>query len=313
MQCWADIYASAVSRIKIHRVLAKNKAENVFNSYLMKYPDLKKLYDERRLLVLEITKENLKKTGKKAKEKYSQLSEKLRDKINELNIDKDEILPKYDCEKCKDVGFINGKPCECLNKRIYDLQLKNNGFNSEDLPTFETVKFDIVKDKKEKEVQTGAYNVLEKIVTKDSKYKLVSIFGGVGVGKTHMLKCVFEKAVRNNMFSIYTTSFDLNQKMLEYHCAKIDEKKQILKPYLEADVLCIDDLGTENHINNVTTEYYYLILDERTSKNKKTFLTTNLNLEQIRDVYDDRIFSRLCSNINALKLNIEGSDLRIKK
>ena len=59
MQCWADIYASAVSRIKIHRVLAKNKAENVFNSYLMKYPDLKKLYDERRLLVLEIAKENM--------------------------------------------------------------------------------------------------------------------------------------------------------------------------------------------------------------------------------------------------------------
>ena len=37
----------------------------------------------------------------------------------------------------------------------------------------------------------------------------------------------------------------------------------------------------------------------------------DLNLEQIRDVYDDRIFSRLCSNINALKLNIEGSDLRL--
>ena len=128
-----------------------------------------------------------------------------------------------------------------------------------------------------------------------------------------MLECVFDRALKNNLYSIYKTSFDLNSEMLRYHVAKMNEKDQILKPYLECDVLCIDDIGTENHINNVTTEYYYLILNERLTKGKQTYITTNLNLEQIRDIYDDRIFSRMCSNISALKLNIVGEDLRLKK
>ena len=46
---------------------------------------------------------------------------------------------------------------------------------------------------------------------------------------------------------------------------------------------------------------------------KRAFLADKKDLEQIRDVYDDRIFSRMCSNINALKLNIMGEDLRLKK
>lgn len=311
MLTWYEINEDAKSYINSHRILVKNEAEFKFNKYLQMYPDLKKLYDERRLLVYEIAKENINNSGNKAKEKYLLLSEKLRNKLKKLKITKADILPNYACSKCQDMGFLNGEACDCLKERIYNLQLANNGFKKEDLPTFANVSFDIIKNEKEKKMQMSAYNVLKKIVDTDSKYKLISIFGGVGVGKTYMLKCVFEKALRNNLYAIYTSSFDLNQKMLEYHCAKIEDKKNIIKPYLEADVLCIDDLGTENHINNVTTEYYYLILDERTSKNKKTFITTNLNLEQIRDVYDDRIFSRLCSNINALKLNIEGSDLRL--
>ena len=314
MKLWYDIVLEAKKIISQRRQNSKEKADRELAKYLSLYPNLKELYQERKSMVIKIAKAEVQhKSIEDLKKEYQRLGVKLKENIVVLNIPKEEILPKYHCQQCKDLGAVNGFDCDCLNEEIYKLQMENNGFINRELPDFETINFDII-DNKNKDQQRAYYELLKKLVdNQNSKYKLVSIFGGVGVGKTHMLECVFDRALKNNLYSIYKTSFDLNSEMLRYHVAKMGDKEQILKPYLECDILCIDDMGTENHINNVTTEYYYLILNERITKGKQTYITTNLNLEQIRDVYDDRIFSRMCSNINALKLNIMGEDLRLKK
>jgi len=84
----------------------------------------------------------------------------------------------------------------------------------------------------------------------------------------------------------------------------------IMDKYLNCDLLCIDDLGTENILKNVTVEYLYLILSERLNKGKPIIITTNLSLEQIEKVYDDRILSRLTHKLTGLLINFEGEDLR---
>jgi DNA replication protein DnaC len=86
-----------------------------------------------------------------------------------------------------------------------------------------------------------------------------------------------------------------------------------MNEYLKCDILFIDDLGTENKINNVTDEYFYSVINERMQNHRKTIITTNLDLGQIQDVYGERIFSRLMHKKQSLKINFVGSDLRIKK
>ena len=71
-----------------------------------------------------------------------------------------------------------------------------------------------------------------------------------------------------------------------------------------------DDLGTELS-NSFTTSQLFLCVNERILRQKSTIISTNLNLEQIADIYSERTLSRISSNYSFIKLF--GDDIRIKK
>ena len=134
--------------------------------------------------------------------------------------------------------------------------------------------------------------------------------GAVGVGKTYLMECVVNELVENGTFVLYQTAFAMNQNLLKIHCGSMEEKEG-LNDYLNCDLLCIDDLGTENIIKNVTIEYLYSIINERMINNKKTIITTNLNISQLNDRYGERICSRMVDSSKCLKLDIQGVDIRL--
>ena len=146
-----------------------------------------------------------------------------------------------------------------------------------------------------------------------TQYDVILMSGDTGVGKTHLIECMTTYAIDKCLTVKYSTAFNFNQDMLKYHCASIEDKDAIMYPYLNSDILFIDDLGSENQIKNVTNEYLYLILNERMQQHKKTVISTNLDMKQIQDVYGERIFSRLMHKKQSAKINFTGVDLRIKK
>ena len=75
-------------------------------------------------------------------------------------------------------------------------------------------------------------------------------------------------------------------------------------------VLIIDDLGTEV-TNSFVTSQLFSCLNERHIRKKSTIISTNLSLEELRERYSDRIFSRISTNYKLCKLS--GPDIRIKK
>ena len=111
----------------------------------------------------------------------------------------------------------------------------------------------------------------------------------------------------------FVTAFNFNQDMLKYHCASLDEKSVIMEDYLDAEILFIDDLGTENKINNITVEYLYSVINDRLVNHKKTVISTNLDFAQIQNEYGERLFSRLSHKKQGIRINFEGCDLRRKK
>ena len=76
------------------------------------------------------------------------------------------------------------------------------------------------------------------------------------------------------------------------------------------DLLIIDDLGTELS-NSFTTSQLFLCLNERILRKKSTIISTNLGMNQIADIYSERVLSRISSNYTLLKLF--GADIRILK
>lgn len=273
--------------------------------------EIKILFVACKRLVVEIAK--LEVAGRDATNKrkeYNDNRELIANILRTRGIEKKLLRPQYECERCHDTGYHNGKDCSCLKKQMSKELIKLSGIEIKNFPKFSN-DYDMFDNKDE--VKT-IYEKMKKFVKELDKvsFDSVLILGDTGVGKTHLIGCMTTYALDQNILVKYSTAFNFNQDMLKYHCAKLEEKNDIIDPYLNSELLFIDDLGSENKINNVTNEYLYLIINERMMNHKKTVITTNLDFAQIQDVYGERIFSRLMHKKQSLKIHFPGSDLRIK-
>ena len=83
---------------------------------------------------------------------------------------------------------------------------------------------------------------------------------------------------------------------------------------LNVDLLIIDDLGTEC-INNMKLSELFTILNSRSlnlnNKITKTIISTNLSIEKIFSVYEERIGSRIAGFYDIYYFF--GDDLRLMK
>ena len=68
-------------------------------------------------------------------------------------------------------------------------------------------------------------------------------------------------------------------------------------------------LGTEKYSEWVE-ETLYLLIDRRYSNMRKTFISSNLNLDGVAQHLNDRISSRIAGMCEVLKM--EGKDRRLK-
>ena len=76
------------------------------------------------------------------------------------------------------------------------------------------------------------------------------------------------------------------------------------------DLLVIDDLGTEQS-TPFTLSHLFTCLNERIKLGKSMIISTNLSLPELKDRYQDRIFSRITSGFEFCKLT--GPDIRMHK
>lgn len=266
--------------------------------------------------IIDKNKENIAKFNNKIsrlEEKLSASRLEVSKHLKNLNINIKSLKPTHVCDKCKDTGWVDKKRCTCFKSLLNNKLLLLSGINKK-LPSFDKLDYSVYNKETSNNIKV-IVKTMQDIVKKyhNISKNLMCIFGKVGVGKTYLSECFVNYAIENNLYTVYTTSYNLNQDMLKYHLAPINEKNDILDKYINCDILCIDDLGTENILKNVTVEYLYLILNERSQKGKFTLISTNLTLSQIKDIYDERIFSRLVNKDKNIVINLEGDDLRLKK
>ena len=78
--------------------------------------------------------------------------------------------------------------------------------------------------------------------------------------------------------------------------------------FFDCDLLIIDDLGTELS-NSFTTSQLFLCLNERILRQKSTIISTNLNMNQVADIYSERVLSRIMTYYTIIKLFGEDNSL----
>ena len=131
-------------------------------------------------------------------------------------------------------------------------------------------------------------------------------YGGVGTGKTFAAACI-----ANHLLSlrvpVVMTSF---VKLLETMQGFSEDDSTLIARLNRAKLLIIDDLGTELS-NSFTTSQLFLCLNERILRQKSTIISTNLNMNQVADIYSERVLSRISNSYTIIKLF--GDDIRLKK
>lgn len=146
------------------------------------------------------------------------------------------------------------------------------------------------------------------------------LYGPVGTGKTDRAVCLLKNIILNakpvkefNIFKLYENlalfasvpSMLLNIRSAFKNDA-VDESK-LIKKYITPKVLILDDLGTEKTTEWVT-QTLYIIINGRYEDEKQTIITSNLNLDDVKEVFSDKIASRISAMADVVE--IKGTDRR---
>ena len=223
---------------------------------------------------------------------------------------------KYECEACADTGVIENKMCLCLKKRLVEAGFESSGMG--DLikrQTFENFSLDYYK------TSEAAYNRMSLIYSTLQKYaqsfeasssQSIAMFGGTGLGKTHLSSALAGAIIEGGNDVYYTGAMnmfsDFEQKRFG-SSAGFDSTGDVSQ-YFNCDLLIIDDIGTEI-ANQFTVSCLYNVINTRLNKKKPTVISTNLTQDEFRKRYWDRIASRVFGEF--MVLPFMGTDIRQQK
>lgn len=305
------------------RIDAHNDLIERTDSLYAKYPKLKDISNEISAFSLKSAKALIledKGSMDTIRENINRLIALKESMLLEAGYAKDYLSIKYECTDCKDTGFIDGEKCHCLKLKIIDTlynqsnikeQLKKENFGSFKLDYYSDKFIDANTQISAKQNILEVYDVVKDYISNfDSSFKNLFIYGETGVGKTFLTNCIAKELIDSSHSVIYMSSIKLFDLLAKNTFNKSDDGNTHLqtKDLLECDLLIIDDLGTEM-INSFTTSSFFNLINERFLNSKSVIISSNLSIGQIRDMYSERVFSRIASNYSLLK--IFGNDLRL--
>ena len=151
----------------------------------------------------------------------------------------------------------------------------------------------------------------------------VFITGDCGTGKTHFgIGLLLESYADNFYFNEEMDKVDFKHSkprflsavefFLElkasFNASSLEDEKSVLEKYARPHVLLIDDVGAEK-ITDWSRQMFYTLIDRRYVNMRPTIITSNLNMNEFAEKFDDRVASRIADKGEVITL--KGKDRRI--
>ena len=187
-----------------------------------------------------------------------------------------------------------------------------NGMRAETFETFDTSVFPDEKipglDFTQREMMQLYRTVCEKWANEypEAEYRDLLLTGSTGLGKTFLLRAMAERLIERDINVLIISAY----KMLEILRKSYFENDDSANELLDAQVLMIDDLGSEPLMQNVTVEQLFNLLNERQNRGLSTVISTNLEMAKFRERYTERIASRLRDSRSCKVISLLGKDIR---
>lgn len=234
----------------------------------------------------------------------------------------DSFAPIYTCKHCMDTGFIEGIPCKCLKqKMIQTFYMQSNIQRNLETENFEHFSFAYYSKEPDGKHALSQYDYMRGVLTKAKHYvdqfpekggNLI-FYGPTSLGKTYLSNCIAKALLDEGYSVLYMTATRLFEQLLPNILLKKNYSAEEMNQYeylFQADLLILDDLGTE-FITDFTRPQLYQCVNERLLSNKATIISTNMDLEALRDVYDERLSARIIERYTGIPFY--GDNVRHKK
>ena len=233
----------------------------------------------------------------------------------------DALEPRFRCPDCRDTGMADGQRCHCFNARAAELLYSQSGLRRilehENFDRFSLELYDDQRVITKVGMTERAY--MEKQLERCRRYAAgfrekrenLLFRGNTGVGKSFLSHCIAKELIDQGFAVLYLGAAELFECMAAVSMDREEDlsRKEQYDLIFSADLLIIDDLGTEM-MNSLTISQFFNLLNARDVPEKGTVISTNLSLTMMRDTYTERITSRILSGYSIIELY--GDDLRRK-
>lgn len=308
------------------RAAAEQDRDERIERVRREHPAIGALIDEGRSMVSESAR-RLAMQPAKGKELAAEMrvrsadwDRRLKQAVAQAGLEQDILSLRPQCPYCKDMGYMENtfprRYCACFESAL--VREMSEAMATEQ--SFETFSLDVFPD----DVPGGqgfsqreyADRVRRLLLGYADRYPNnakpnITLLGKSGLGKTFFLNCVAQRLRDRGFPVMQMTAFRMLEAMRRRHMGGF-ESRDAFDEMLEAPVLILDDLGSEPMLNNVTIEYLFTLLNERSAAGRPTFVATNFSMSELQEHYNERIASRLLDTGRTYVVPLEGEDLRTR-
>ena len=257
----------------------------------------------------------------------------IRDRNLDLQAEKARLLAEHgfppdalddrpDCPRCGDTGWVGASMCSCLKELCAQEQIRELS-KLLDLgeQSFDTFSLDLYsplpwpgEELSPRENMEFILEVCSNYARKFGKFYFHNLFltGAPGLGKTFLSACIARTVSEQGFSVVYDTAVNVFARFEEQKFARdreeAGEAKDETRRYLGCDLLILDDLGSELTTPFVQSALYTLI-NSRLSADRRTVISSNLSMDQVRQRYTPQIASRLEGEYRVLPFY--GEDIRL--
>lgn len=223
---------------------------------------------------------------------------------------------QYECERCGDTGYVGTAMCECMKKALAKAGYASSGLGALiGKQTFDNFEYGFYSDADGMRARVRmSVDMLRGFADgfDDETYKNFIITGSSGLGKTHLSTAVAQRVIDRGYDVLYVSAVGMMSDFEEkrFGSSTNMSKTNDVSRYYEADLLIIDDLGTEV-VNKFTQSYFYEVINSRINARKCTIINTNLSPKEIMELYTERIASRVLGEYQPIRFT--GVDIRKQK
>lgn len=314
------VYQKAINILQHRRDNALMEQQERTNAAIEKIPQLADIqmklsrigYNISTLLFRD---ENPREKVAQLKEESLKLQNEKRRLLKENGFDEDALAIKYTCSVCNDSGFVNERMCNCHRELLKEIERDNlrrfapvddctfNSFNTEYYPA-QAMENGVSPREKAQKILESCRTYAQCF---NSHAASILFMGGTGLGKTHLSLAIANVVINKGYSVVYGTAQNILSDLQNESFGRYENLDYTEREVLAADLLIIDDLGTEFK-NQFSVACLYNIINTRILKKKPTIISTNFSYDDLERDYNQRITSRIAGVY--ITLVLEGNDIR---